>query len=158
MKASVKDNPKLRERVLKDGKIALYLEYYLGRTSTPKTDKDGNPICYAAGKMEGKPMYEVKHIRRKEELKLYLYSKPKSPEERTHNTNTLTLARQIRNAKEQEVLAGTMGYKVASKNLNVIACFENYLATYTKKKREEHPFGVEQVQRIHKALFPSMCH
>lgn len=133
MKATAKDNPKLRERVLKDGKTALYLEYYLGRTSTPKTDKDGNPIYYTAGKMAGKPIYEVKHIRRKEELKLYLYSKPKNPEERTHNTNALTLARQIRNAKEQEVLAGTMGYKVASKNLNLIACFENYLATYTKR-------------------------
>lgn len=133
MKANVKDNPKLRERELKDGKIALYLEYYLGRTSTPKTDKDGNPLCYTAGKMVGKPIYEVKHIRRKEELKLYLYSKPKSPEERNHNANTLTLARQIRNAKEQEVLVSAMGYKVVSKNQNIITYFENYLATYTKK-------------------------
>lgn len=154
MKASVKDNPKLRERVLKDGKIALYLEYYLGRTSTPKTDKDGNPICYAAGKMEGKPMYEVKHIRRKEELKLYLYSKPKSPEERTHNTNTLTLARQIRNAKEQEVLAGTMGYKVASKNLNVIACFENYLATYTKKDVRNIRLALNRFKEYIRLSFP----
>lgn len=133
MKTGVKDNPKLRERVLTGGKIALYLEYYLGRTSTLKTDEQGNPLYYTTGKMVGKPMYEVKHIRKKEELKLYLYAKPRTPEERTHNTNTLTQAKQIRNTREQELLAGTMGYNVAPKNENIIACFENYLATYTKK-------------------------
>ena len=30
-----KDNPKLEQRPLKDGRISLYLEYYLGRTETP---------------------------------------------------------------------------------------------------------------------------
>ena len=133
MKTGVKNNPKLRERVLTGGKIALYLEYYLGRTSTPKTDERGNPLCYTAGKMVGKPMYEIKHIRRKEELKLYLYAKPRTPEERTHNLNVQTLAKQIRNIREQELLSGTMGYKVAIKNENVIACFENYISTYSKK-------------------------
>lgn len=133
MKTRVKDNPKLRERVLTDGKKALFLEYYLGRTSTPKTDEQGNPLRYTTGKMAGKPVYEVRHIRKKEELKLYLYTKPRTPEERTHNTNALTLAKQIRNTREQELLSGTMGYNVASKNENVVACFENYLATYTKK-------------------------
>lgn len=133
MKTGVKDNPKLRERVLTGGKIALYLEYYLGRTSIPRTDEQGNPLYYTAGKMAGTPMYEVKHTRKKEGLKLYLYAKPRTPEERTHNTNTLTQAKQIRNTREQELLAGTMGYNVAPKNENVIACFENYLATYTKK-------------------------
>lgn len=133
MKTGVKDNPKLRERVLKGGKIALYLEFYLGRTSTPKTDEQGNPLYYTTGKMAGTPMYEVKHTRKKEELKLYLYAKPRTPEERTHNTNTLTRAKQIRNTREQERLEDTMGYRVTSKTENLMTCFENYLATYTKK-------------------------
>lgn len=129
----VKDNPKLKERTLKSGKVALYLEYYLGRTSTPKLDGQGNPMYYTEGKMAGAPMYEIKHTRKKEELKLYLYAKPRTPEERISNTNTLTQARQIRITREQELLASTMGYKVISKNDNVISCFENYLATYNKK-------------------------
>ena len=115
MKTRVKDNPKLQERALKDGKTALFLEYYLGRESKPKTDENGNHVYYTRGKMSGTLVYEVKHIRRKEELKLYLYTKPRTPEERTHNANTLVQAKQIRNARELELLAGTMGYKIVSK-------------------------------------------
>lgn len=133
MKTGLKDNPKLCERTLKSGKIALFLEFYVKRTSTPKVDKQGNPLCYTTGKMAGTPIYEVKHIRKKEELKLYLFAKPRTPEEKTHNINTLNKAKQIRYAREQEFLEDRMGYKVVSKNENVIACFDNYLATYVKK-------------------------
>ena len=133
MKTRVKDNPKLQERALKDGKTALFLEYYLGRESKPKTDENGNHVYYTRGKMSGTLVYEVKHIRRKEELKLYLYTKPRTPEERTHNATTLVQAKQIRNARELELLAGTMGYKIVSKSDNVIAYFENYLRAYEKK-------------------------
>jgi len=132
MKTGVKDNPKLLQRPLKSGKIALYLEYYLGRQSIPKVDDNGKQLYYQSGKMEGKPIFEVKHIRKKEELKLYLFSKPRTPEERTHNTNTLTQAKQIRNTREQEFLSGTMGYKIVSKNDNLIPHFDSYLSTYTK--------------------------
>ena len=161
MKTRVKDNPKLRERVLTDGKKALFLEYYLGRTSTPKTDEQGNPLRYTTGKMTGKPVYEVRHIRKKEELKLYLYTKPRTPEERTHNTNALALAKQIRNTREQELLSGTMGYNVVSKNENVVACFENYLATYTKKdvrNVRSQPFILISVVEINRRIVDCFWH
>jgi len=115
------------------GKIALYLEYYLGRTSTPKTDEAGNQIYYTTGKMAGKPIYIVHHTRKKEELKLYLFAKPRTTEEKAHNANTLTQAKQIRNAREQELLSGTMGYAVTKKTANLIPCFEAYIESYTKK-------------------------
>jgi integrase/recombinase XerD len=133
MKSREKDNPKLRERTLRDGTKTLYLEYYLGRTSTPVTDVQGNPVYYTTGKMAGTLKYKVEHIRRKEELKLYLYAKPRNIEERTHNENTINKAREIRYKREQELLNSTMGYSVASRNGNLIANFENYIASYTKK-------------------------
>lgn len=128
-----KENPRIKERVLASGRTALYLEYYLGRTAIQRVDENGKPLFYTSGKMEGKPMYEVKHNRRKEELKLYLYTRPRTPEERTHNTNAMTTARQIRNAREQDMLSGVMGYAMSQKCDNVVTCLEEYLTTYGKK-------------------------
>ena len=41
-----KENPKLEQNVLSDGRISLYLEYYLGREETPVLDENGNPVLY----------------------------------------------------------------------------------------------------------------
>ena len=55
---TVKQNPQLRQRELSGGRVALYLEYYNGRTQSPRLDKDGNQLFYPEGtKMAGKPMY-----------------------------------------------------------------------------------------------------
>ena len=53
-------------------------------------------------KMAGKPMYRVHHERKKEELKLYLIAKPRTPEEREQNRETLLLAEKVRQEREQE--------------------------------------------------------
>lgn len=37
-----KQNPKLQQSELKDGRESLYLEYYLGRTETPVLDDGGH--------------------------------------------------------------------------------------------------------------------
>lgn len=37
-----KQNPKLQQSELKDGRASLYLEYYLGRTESPVLEEDGN--------------------------------------------------------------------------------------------------------------------
>ena len=44
-----KQNPKLRQSELSDGRASLYLEYYLGRTETPVLDKDSNQVFYTEG-------------------------------------------------------------------------------------------------------------
>ena len=65
-----KDNPKLEQRLLTDGQISLYLEYYLGRESEPVLDECGEPVLYERGLMAGKPKLKVRHIRKKENLNL----------------------------------------------------------------------------------------
>ena len=57
-----KQNPKLQQSELKDGRASLYLEYYLGRTETPVLDDEGNQVYYTTGAMAGKPKYKVKQL------------------------------------------------------------------------------------------------
>lgn len=52
-----KQNPKLQQSELSDGRASLYLEYYLGRTESPVLDEDGNQVFYTDGAMAGKPKY-----------------------------------------------------------------------------------------------------
>lgn len=73
-----KENPKLEQNKLSDGRISLYLEYYLGREEKPVLDANGNQVYYEDGKMQGKPKFSVKHNRRKENLNLYLMDKPRT--------------------------------------------------------------------------------
>lgn len=80
-----KDNPKLEQRPLKDGRISLYLEYYLGRTETPVVDEEGKPVLYTSGAMAGKPKVKITHNRKKETLPYYLIASPKTPAERQQN-------------------------------------------------------------------------
>lgn len=130
----VKQNPQLKRRFLADGRIALYLEYYYGRTSTPRLDENGEQMYYTSGKMAGKPMFIVRHDRKKEELKLYLNPKPRTPEEREKNRETLLLAEKVRQEREQERLRDVMGYRVNThKNDNLISFFDTYIQDYTLK-------------------------
>ena len=48
-----KENPKLEQNKLSDGRISLYLEYYLGREEKPVLDENGNQVYYDSGKMQG---------------------------------------------------------------------------------------------------------
>ncbi len=68
-----KQNPKLQQSELKDGRASLYLEFYLGRSETPVLDEDGNQLLYTSGAMTGKPKYRIKHIRKRENLNLYVW-------------------------------------------------------------------------------------
>ena len=129
-----KDNPRLEQRLLADGQISLYLEYYLGRESEPVLDEFGDPVLYESGRMAGTPKFKVKHIRRKENLNLYLVAKPKSPIDRNHNKETLLLAKKIRQEKEQEFLEQENGYRLQKKaKINFLEYFQEYLDAYTKK-------------------------
>ena len=67
-----KQNPKLLQSELSDGRASLYLEYYIGRTETPVLDEDGNQVFYTEGAMAGKPKFRIKHTRKKENLNLYM--------------------------------------------------------------------------------------
>ena len=122
-----KENPRLMERELEDGRISYYLEYYMGRTQTPRIDSEGNQMFYEAGKMAGKPMYIVKHIRKQEDLHLYSIAKPRTPEQRENKRHIEALARSVREQREQELLQSDKGYSL---NLNKYANIFDFFTVY----------------------------
>ena len=129
-----KENPKLEQNRLSDGRISLYLEYYLGREEKPVLDENGNQVYYESGKMRGKPKFAIKHHRRKENLSLYLIEKPRTPAERQQNKETLELAVKIRAEREQEFKESMLGYRLKKdRNVNFLDYFQAYINDYTKK-------------------------
>ena len=129
-----KDNPKLEQRVMNDGRMSLYLEYYLGRESVPVLNELGDPVMYESGKMKGKPQYKVRHIRRKENLNLYLFAQPKNAVERQLNKATLELAEKIRFERAQQLQNDVDGYRLKiSQQINFLDYFQTYIDNYTKK-------------------------
>ncbi len=117
----VSDNPKLKEKPLSDGNLALYLDYYLGRSMVYDKAKD---------KMVSKAS------RKREFLKLTIIAKPRTPMERQMNKQTLQLAEKIRFERQQELLQHQRGYSLNSENrANLLDFFEKYLANYTKKDK-----------------------
>lgn len=129
-----KDNPKLEQRLLKDGRISLYLEYYLGRTETPLLDENGEPVLYESGAMKGKPKYKVTHNRRKETLPYYLTAKPRTPIEKTQNKEILALAQKVRFEREQELKEQEHGFRLKKeRDINFLDYFQTYIDNYTKK-------------------------
>lgn len=129
-----KENPKLEQRIMADGRISLYLEYYLGRESVPVLDDHGEPAYYTSGKMAGTPIYKIKHIRKKENLELYLIAKPRTPIEKNQNKENLELAEKIRYERQQELLNQEKGYRIRNReSVNFLEFFQSYLESYTKK-------------------------
>lgn len=83
-----KQNPKLVQTVLKDGRASLALEYYLGRSETPVLDDDGNPILYTEGAMAGRPKYKSS-ITANEKILIYTSGYILARNRRGHRTATL---------------------------------------------------------------------
>ncbi|MCD8306366.1 MAG: site-specific integrase [Prevotella sp.] len=113
------DNPKLGAKMLSDGRESLFLDYYFGYTKTinEQTGKEG-----------------VKVDRRREFLKLYLWTAPRTPFERQHNKETMELARRVRYERGQELLDDVHGYRLRKNDdINFIDYFQAYLDSYTKK-------------------------
>ena len=129
-----KQNPKLMQTTLKDGRASLALEYYLGRSESPVLDDEGNQVFYTSGAMSGKPKYKVKHNRKRENLNLYIWIHPRSPQERTQNRNTLALAEKIRFEREQEFLEDREGYRLKKEK-------EVDLLRYFRKHREDEVYA-----------------
>lgn len=113
------DNPKLKQKTLSDGRISLFLEYYLGYTKEYDEEKDKEVI---------------KKDRKREFLSLYLIANPRTPLERQTNKQTLELAKEIRHEKEQELRKDKTGLRVLRpKAINFLDAFRSYIDGYTKK-------------------------
>lgn len=131
--SKAKENPRLEQKEMADGRISLYLEYYLGRVSEPVLDEYGEQVYYTNGAMKGKPKMKVTHNRKKEHLNLYLIAKPRTPIERQLNKETLDLAKGIRSEREQELKEGTLGYRLKARDMNFWDFLQTYQDNYTKK-------------------------
>ena len=150
-----KENPKLEQNVLVDGRISLYLEYYLGREETPVLDDNGNPVLYETGKMMGKPKVHIKHNRRKENLQLYLIAKPRTPAERQQNKETLELAAKIRAEREQQFKESMLGYRLKKdRNINFLDYYQAYIDSYTKKDLRMIKIALNRFKDFLKEYYP----
>ena len=129
-----KENPKLEQNKLSDGRISLYLEYYLGREEKPVLDANGNQVYYEDGKMQGKPKFSVKHNRRKENLNLYLCGKPQCFLILLTFGRSTGLIHKIRAEREQEFKESMLGYRLKKDcTINFLDYFQAYIDSYTKK-------------------------
>ena len=118
LSTKTKENPKLQENTLADGRKSLYLEYYLGRKQW--IDEDTGKV-------------KVKHERHKESLNLYILAKPRTPIEREMNEKTLKVALEIRFEREQQFKENRMGYRIkTNRKINVFDFMQSYYENYTK--------------------------
>ena len=141
-----KQNPKLLQKSLKDGRASLYLEYYLGRSETPVLDEQGNQVYYTDGAMAGKPKYKITHERKFESLNLYLWLTPRDQKERQQNKNTLALAEKIRFEREQQFLEDREGYRLQKDKENN---FHEYFKQFYADNSPFTPYSRRAFKSIH---------
>ena len=98
------DNPKLGYKELADGRHSLYLLYNYGYNSD-----------------------NGKTARKKEFLKLYLMSTPRTPIERQQNKDVLELAKKIKQERGQQFLNDMEGYRLKQKGINLFVYFANFI-------------------------------
>lgn len=145
----LKQNPKLIQRRISDGRASLVLEYYLGSTRRKVLDDSGNEVLYQNGAMKGRPIYRIHHIRRKEALHLYIAMAPHTPEERHRNKETLQLAERIRFEREQELLEVQFGYRLKSeRENNFLEYFKKYSTKeiYTESMRKSFLYAMRRFE------------
>ena len=113
-------NPKLGGKLLSDGRVSLFLDYYFGFTSVYSESQD---------KMVPKKQ------RRREMLNIYILQKPRTPQERQEYKDGIALADKIRrdkaNALDNEYKKEALKKKKAS--VNYLDYFQEYIDAYTKK-------------------------
>lgn len=113
-------NPKVGAKLLSDGRVSLFLDYYFGYTMVYSESQD---------KMVPKKQ------KRREMLNIYILQKPRTPKERQEYKDGIALADKIRrekaNAVEDEDKKEALKKKKVS--INFLVFFQEYLDAYTKK-------------------------
>jgi integrase len=113
-------NPKLGAKLLSDGRASLFLDFYFGFTMVYNESQD---------KMVPKKQ------KRRESLNLYLYQKPRTPQERQENKDNLELANKLRAKRAIEITEPEKKEELKKKkaSINFLDFFQEYIDTYTKK-------------------------
>jgi site-specific recombinase XerD len=137
-----KENPKLQQNTLADGRISLYLDYYLG---------------YSQHVDEGIGKIKIKHNRRKEALNLYLIGQPRTQPERQKNKETLELAAKIREEREQELKENKHGYRLKKeRSINFLDYYQFYIDHYTKKDVRNIRGALERFKAFLAEKYPTL--
>lgn len=154
-KVQIKQNPRIIGKTLAGGRTALYLEYYLGREQIARLDADGNPMYYTTGKMAGKPMFTIRHDRRKEDLKLRLIPE-RTREDRIANDETKRLAEAIRRERELALAKDATGrFLNFHRSENIFSFFDSYLESYTKKDYRNILLAINRFKTFLRGYRPS---
>ena len=105
-------NPRLLKKPIKNNtEYSLYLQYQMGYNHDNGTS-----------------------IRKKESLKLYLMTNPRTPVQRQQNKETIELAKKIRREREQQFLENREGYRLKKDSkVNFLDFYQSYYDQYTKK-------------------------
>lgn len=115
------DNPILGARVLDDGRERLFLDYYYGYE-------------WVESKTTGKKYKKAQRKRRA--LDLYLWTAPRTPQERQQNKDIIELAKKIRFEESQKLIEGSEGYRLrSSEDSNFLDWMWSYYERYTKKDK-----------------------
>lgn len=149
------DNPKLTTKQLSNGLIHLYLEFYLGRDSERVYNEHGEPVFYA----NGLPKYKIKHKRKKELLDgLFLYSKPKTKEERHHNRETEAKARAVRDEAERVFKKDKVSYMLESqKKINLFDFWDSFINDVKVKDVRLLKGALNNFKRFLAEKYPQFC-
>ncbi|MBP7173719.1 MAG: site-specific integrase [Cloacibacterium sp.] len=111
----------LKQKVLTDGRISLYLEFYKGST----TDNQGKRT----------------HLRDFEFLKMYLFGNPKTTKEKTHNRETLEMAEGILAIRKAEFLQGKYELKNTTKAKRTFLKYFEELTAEKQKQDSSNNYG-----------------
>ncbi|MDE6442906.1 MAG: site-specific integrase, partial [Muribaculaceae bacterium] len=118
IRTDITDNPKLGAKALSDGRESLFLDFNYG-------------YSMAVSRTSGKT-YAKKH-RRREYLKLYLLQKPRTPQQRLQNRETLQIAKKIRFERAQQLLLSADEYPLRKDtDINFLDWMHSYHTSYAK--------------------------
>lgn len=127
------DNPKLGAKVLSDGRDSLFLDYYFGYEMVTNPENGQKKLR--------------KHKRR-ESLKLYLWRRPHTQQQREDNRSVMQLADNIRFERSQQLLDRERGYRLQSRqrSVNFLDYFQQYINQYTKKDKAMFSVALRRFQ------------
>ncbi|WP_454059246.1 tyrosine-type recombinase/integrase [Elizabethkingia ursingii] len=128
----------LKQKILKNGILSLYIEYYKGSTN----DSSGKRI----------------HLRDFEYLKIYLYQSPKTAQEKKENKENEKLAENILAIRKAEYVQGKFDIKNTSKSKRR---FLEYFSEKTEEKQKQdssNNYGnwFSTLQHLKKIVSPNM--
>lgn len=134
------DNPKLMGRLRTDGRVTLYLEYYMGKAQAVSR-KTGHGY--------------MRSLRCNEPLNIYIYNRPASRPERNHNRRMLDIARGLRLDRDRQIASGVKS--PLHHDTDILRWMDDYYNAYTKSDHR-HILRACRIFREFLTITPQLSH